>query len=58
MSKRKKLVDKLQDDLFYYGDDEDKTIIEVVLDYLKNNQKLLQNKDITNKFREIFKDLY
>ncbi|CAG8463590.1 785_t:CDS:1 [Cetraspora pellucida] len=55
---KKKLVDKLQDNLFYHGDDEDETIIEVVLDYLKDNQKLLQNKDITDKFREIFKDLY
>ncbi|CAG8787631.1 18091_t:CDS:2, partial [Cetraspora pellucida] len=42
---KKKLVDKLQDDLFYYGDDEDESIVEVVLDHLKNHQKILKDED-------------
>ena len=44
---------EFQDEYFYDGDNDDKTIVEAVLDYLKDNQKILKDKDITNKYDTI-----
>ncbi|CAG8831282.1 3313_t:CDS:1, partial [Cetraspora pellucida] len=58
MSSEKKLVDQLQDDYFYYGDDSDETIIDVVLDYMSNNKEYLKNEYIMNKIKQVFRDEY
>ncbi|CAG8826643.1 13105_t:CDS:1, partial [Cetraspora pellucida] len=58
MSKEEKLSDKLQYDCFYYNNDNDKTIITIVLEYIKNNQEILKDKDIIDEFKQIFKNIY
>ncbi|CAG8825257.1 14165_t:CDS:1, partial [Cetraspora pellucida] len=57
MSKDEKLSDKLQYDCFYYGNDNDKTIITTVLEYINNNKEILKDKDIIDEFKQIFKNI-
>ncbi|CAG8791458.1 25087_t:CDS:1, partial [Cetraspora pellucida] len=58
MSKEEKLIDKLQYDFFYYGIDNNKTIITTVLEYINNNQDILKDKDIINEFIQIYKNIF